>query len=76
VPKFLTRKAAADLLKAEFGWCSASYLGQLSRSGDGPPFKISGRFALYEPTALLAWAESRLRDPLPPKKVAGGAATA
>jgi hypothetical protein len=74
VPRYLNRNDAADLLRSEFGSVASSYLGQLTRAGDGPPHKISGRYVMYEPEALLAWAESRLRDP-EPRKVAGVTAT-
>ncbi|MCI0601188.1 MAG: helix-turn-helix domain-containing protein [Beijerinckiaceae bacterium] len=61
---FLRRKPAAEFLKQNFGFGTASTLAKLAVSGDGPPFRKRGRIPLYRAADLEAWALSQLSSPM------------
>lgn len=56
----LQRRDAAEFLRTRGFPVSARTLEKLACAGGGPPMKKWGRRVLYEPAALLAWANSRL----------------
>lgn len=58
---WLTRKQAADYLKARIATGSVSLLSKLARTGDGPRCYTTGKVALYRPDDLDDWIASRLR---------------
>jgi hypothetical protein len=63
-PRYLRRAAAAHYVQAEWGLpCSAKWLAKLAVVGGGPTYRKAGRFPLYTPHDLDAWAESRLSGP-------------
>lgn len=61
--KFLRRKAAAAYLNNKYGFGTDRSLAKMATTGGGPAFRKFSRFALYEPAALDAWAESRISAP-------------
>jgi hypothetical protein len=58
----LRRKQAALLLREILGVpVSPQTLAKLAVNGGGPPYRLwSGRYPLYDPDDLKAWAQSRL----------------
>jgi hypothetical protein len=59
----LTRKQMAAAL-TEAGYpITAIALSGLAHQGEGPPYAIFGRRAVYCWGSSVAWAEARLRDP-------------
>jgi len=82
--QFLTRKKAAEYLRARYGVASCHMLAKLG--SNGPRYVIAGRNSLYKPADLDSWMLLRLKDPdafkrgrpdnLSKRKSAGGAFTA
>jgi hypothetical protein len=62
--QYLRRKAAADYLKAKYGFGSEKTLAKLACIGGGPEFRKAGPAAIYEPQKLDEWAQSRISAPL------------
>lgn len=62
--KFLDRIAAAAFLTEQGFRTAPRTLAKLACIGGGPVFHRFGRAAVYQPTDLLAWAESRLSQPM------------
>jgi hypothetical protein len=60
-PNFLRRDDAASYVQERFGLpCSRSWLAKLAVSGGGPTFRKAGKFPLYAPDDLDAWAISKI----------------
>lgn len=57
---FLRREQAAAYLQERYGAYTTETLAKLATIGGGPPFVKFGRFPLYRPEDLQAWAESRM----------------
>jgi hypothetical protein len=77
----LRRKQAAEALSAAGYPVTEATLNTKASRGGGPPYKVFGRFPLYEWGDLLAWAESQM-SPLrrttsegPPRRAAKAEAT-
>lgn len=61
---YLRRTAAAHYVRETWGLpCSSKWLAKLAVTGGGPIFRKAGRFPIYRPADLDAWAESRIGDP-------------
>lgn len=60
-PCLLTRREAADHLRALGFPTAPATLAKLACTGGGPTMTHFGRKPLYRPEDLLAWAESRCR---------------
>jgi hypothetical protein len=62
--KHLTRRQAAEFLREHGYPLSLSHLNKLVHLREGPPVAgYWGRYALYQPDALLEWAEARVVRP-------------
>ena len=59
--RYLTRQESADWLTEQGLLITKNQLERLATTGGGPPYAIVGNKALYEPDALLDWAEARLK---------------
>lgn len=57
---FLRREQAAAYLQERYGAYTTETLAKLATIGGGPPFVKFGRFPLYRPGDLTAWAEARM----------------
>lgn len=61
----IRRKAVPDYLRDRHGIdISYSTLEKLAVNGGGPLMQYIGRFPLYRPEDLDAWAEARLSSPV------------
>jgi hypothetical protein len=61
MPRYFRRAAAATHIRKRWGIaCSQAYLAKLAVLGGGPEFHLAGRFPLYAPEALDAWAASKI----------------
>ncbi|PSC02691.1 hypothetical protein SLNSH_22790 [Alsobacter soli] len=59
--KYLRRDRAAKYLQERYGiGTSANSLAVMAHKGTGPQFRLFGRFPIYHPADLDAWAESRV----------------
>jgi hypothetical protein len=57
----LNRKRAALYLETVYGArCSASTMAKMAVAGTGPGFRCMGRFPVYNPADLDAWAKAKL----------------
>ena len=56
----LYRKEAIPFLRNNGFPTIYNMLEKLASTGGGPPFQMFGKFAMYTPENLLAWAEARL----------------
>jgi hypothetical protein len=57
--RFLRRTDAAAYVRRTYGFpCSRQWLAKLAVIGGGPVFRKAGRFPIYRPTDLDAWAQS------------------
>lgn len=58
----LRRTEAAEYITSKFGIpCSPKTLAKLASIGsDGPPFRKAGRYPLYSPEGLDAWALAKI----------------
>lgn len=62
--KYLRRVDAANYVLNTWGIpCSARWLAKLAVTGGGPVFRKAGRFPMYDPADLDAWAETRIGSP-------------
>lgn len=60
-PIYLRRAAAAAYVREHWGApCSVRWLAKLAVTGGGPPFRKFGRFPIYDPADLDAWATKRM----------------
>lgn len=57
---YLRRKQAADYLQHNYGAFTVGTLAKLACIGGGPQFLKCGKYPLYTPEDLDAWAESRM----------------
>jgi hypothetical protein len=62
--QFLRTGPAAAFLRQRYGYGTPPSLAKWRVTGEGPPFRRSGRIILYEPDDLDSWAESRLTAPV------------
>ena len=59
--QFLRRADAATYVNERYGFpCSRQWLAKLAVIGGGPLFRKAGRFPVYKPADLDAWAQSRI----------------
>ena len=58
--KYLRRENAGEHLEEKYGVYNAKTLAKLACVGGGPPFVKLGKYPLYVPEDLDAWAESRM----------------
>jgi hypothetical protein len=59
--RFLRRVDAAAYVSNRYGFpCSRQWLAKLAVIGGGPTFRKAGRFPIYKPSDLDAWAQSRI----------------
>jgi hypothetical protein len=59
--RFLRRIDAAAYVRRTYGFpCSRQWLAKLAVIGGGPVFRKAGRFPIYRPADLDAWAQSRI----------------
>jgi hypothetical protein len=59
--QFLRRADAAIYITERYGFpCSRQWLAKLAVIGGGPLFRKAGRFPIYKPADLDAWAISRI----------------
>lgn len=62
---YLRRAAAAEYIREKWGFpCSSKWLAKLAVIGGGPIFRKAGRFPMYTPADLDAWAEARIGSPI------------
>jgi hypothetical protein len=62
--RFLRRLEAAQYVASRYGFpCSRQWLAKLAVIGDGPVFRKAGRYPIYEPSELDAWAQARIGPP-------------
>jgi hypothetical protein len=58
---YLSRRKASIWLEAKYGAkVSAATLAKMAVRGNGPPYRLMGRQAVYTPEDLDVWALSRL----------------
>lgn len=57
---YLRREQAAAYINEHYGAYTTETLAKLATVGGGPPFVKFGRFPLYKPEDLDAWAEARM----------------
>jgi hypothetical protein len=60
---FLDRREAADYLSDRGLKTSWKTLQKKATTGGGPPYRIWGNRAVYEPRSLDRWADSKLSAP-------------
>jgi hypothetical protein len=62
--RYLRRVDAADYVRKIWGIpCSPKWLAKLAVIGGGPIFRKAGRFPIYLPSDLDAWADARIGEP-------------
>jgi hypothetical protein len=64
VKSYRSRKQARIYLHEKGIPIGANSLAQLATTGEGPPFRYFGRYAMYLEHDLDAWAEARLSTPV------------
>jgi hypothetical protein len=58
---YLRRERAAFYVRHRYGLpCSRNWLAKLAVIGGGPTFRKAGKFPLYAPADLDAWATAKL----------------
>lgn len=58
---FLRRADAAAYVNKTYGFpCSRQWLAKLAVIGGGPIFRKAGRYPIYKPADLDAWAQARI----------------
>jgi hypothetical protein len=63
-PRYFRRAEAAHYVRETWGMpCSSKWLAKLAVVGGGPIFRKAGRFPIYRPADLDAWAEGRIGEP-------------
>jgi hypothetical protein len=63
-PTYLRRDKAAEHLQATYGFGTTETLAKLACVGGGPRFRKLGRFPVYTPEDLDAWAQGRMSEPV------------
>jgi len=63
-PAYLRRHQAAEYLQERYGAYTTETLAKLACVGGGPKFRKLGRFPVYTPADLDAWAVSRMSPPV------------
>jgi hypothetical protein len=59
--RFLRRADAAAYVAGRYGFpCSRQWLAKLAVIGGGPLYRKAGRFPIYAPADLDAWARQRI----------------
>ena len=62
--RYFRRADAAHYVHEKWGFpCSAKWLAKLAVVGGGPVFRKAGRFPIYHPADLDAWAVARISEP-------------
>jgi hypothetical protein len=70
--KYLRRTDAATYVRDIWGIpCSPKWLAKLAVVGGGPTYRKAGRFPLYAPSDLDAWASAKIGAPRTSTSVAG-----
>jgi hypothetical protein len=65
LPKqFLRPREAAAYMRQRCRYGTPRSLAKWRVTGEGPPFRRSGRLILYDPDDIDSWAEARLTPPL------------
>ncbi len=63
-PYYLRRDDAARYIRETWGIpCSRAWMAKLSVVGGGPVYRLAGRFPIYAPADLDAWAKERIGAP-------------
>jgi hypothetical protein len=58
---YLRRKSAANYIRERHGIpCSRNWLAKLAWQGGGPTYRKAGKFPLYAPADLDAWAVAKV----------------
>jgi hypothetical protein len=61
IPHFVRRSGAAAYIESRYGFpCSRHWLAKLAVKGGGPIYCKAGKFPLYAPADLDAWASSKI----------------
>lgn len=63
-PTYLTRKSAAEYLRARYGQGAVQTLAKYAVLGGGPSFRKMGRAVLYITADLDAWAMAKISGPV------------
>lgn len=62
--KYLRRNEAASFVREKWAMpCSPKWLAKLAVVGGGPIYRKAGRYPIYLPADLDAWAQSRIGAP-------------
>lgn len=61
---YLRRAPAAEYVQARYGFCTAGTLAKLAVVGGGPRFRKIGKWPVYTPEDLDAWAQSKISQPV------------
>ncbi len=61
---YLRRIPAAEYVHARYGFCTAGTLAKLAVTGGGPRFRKIGKWPVYTPEDLDAWAQSKISQPV------------
>jgi hypothetical protein len=61
---YFRRRDAAAYLRAKYGFGANKTLAKLASVGGGPRFRMVGRFPVYAPEDLDAWAMARIGEPV------------
>jgi hypothetical protein len=63
-PLYLRRTQAAEYIRSRYGIpCQPRTLAKRACIGGGPLFRKAGRFPIYSPPDLDAWAEAQIGRP-------------
>jgi hypothetical protein len=61
---YLRRDGAAAYVRQRHGFpCSRNWLAKLAVIGGGPTFRKAGKFPIYAPNDLDAWAKAKIGPP-------------
>ncbi|MFN3722274.1 MAG: DNA-binding protein [Paracoccaceae bacterium] len=61
---YLRRVPAAEYVKERYGFCTAGTLARLAVIGGGPRYRKIGKWPVYTPEDLDAWAQSKISQPV------------
>jgi hypothetical protein len=62
--RYFRRTEAANYVREKWGFpCSGKWLAKLAVVGGGPVYRKAGRYPIYNPIELDAWAEARISAP-------------
>ena len=62
--RLLRRVEAAEYITANYFTCAQQTLAKKAVTGEGPRFKLAGRFPLYSIEHLDEWAKSKISEPV------------